>query len=245
MKNYSSKQISLWLTASAALAAPLTHAQESLVYSERFTNTTGANAEFTEFGYGWSAYSSVMANPVDLTPGAATIGGYSPDNRVQVSNDENDEGLVFVFSGPLSENVLLMSNQTLNLSTEEISAIEFYRLTSSSGWDWTVHVAAQVGGQWYANALAYPIEDPIPSSSTMYFKRFDWTNQDWIPINFDPEDTASLGLNVDAVGELPAGDLENFGFYMILSEEGGGALLDEVAVYAETGGGATWAGYPL
>jgi hypothetical protein len=131
-----------------------------------------------------------------------------------------------------------MANAAIDRDAQEISKLEFVMRDHSNGFQYTVHPAVRVGGQWYANAQAYTPVTPPPATTAYTPRTFTWTTANWIKITFDPANTATLGLSADPAADLPAGDVENFGFYVI-HPGGGSAIIDEVSVSVASETGVT------
>ncbi len=204
---------------------------EEFAYQQRFINLTGANADLSTVG--WKGYSNSQATEVLSTSGFQ--GGISGGVGPVISNDDNDKGYIFMYSGDPVK-LLTMSNIRVIRSSGDITEIGF-RLRDRE-WVYSSQVAVMVDGQWYVNEQVFNVIPPLTPGATEFNARvFNWTTSGWKKLIFDQADARSLAISSDPAGDLPAGNLENFGFYLE-NPGGGSAVVDEVYVKGGINGGA-------
>ena len=204
-------------------------------YAQRFNNLTGANANMSSVG--WTAYANDQPGEVlaiNAPPNVLT-GGVSGGVGMVVTGDDNDKGFVYLYTGAAAK-VLVMSNIQINRSTNEIKSIYFGMRDHSNGFAYNTQVAVKIAGQWYVNDSLYSVASPPPAATAQTRRIFFWNTKNWKKLNFDPADPKAMAVSTDPAADLPAGDLENFGFYA-LNPGGGSAVIDEVMV-----GGGKYAG---
>jgi len=198
-------------------------------YYQRFINTTGANVDASTVG--WKAYSSSQASEVLSTAGFQ--GGISGGLGTVVSSDDNDKGYIFLYSGA-AVNLLSLSNTRITRSVKEISEIGF--VMRERTWVYTCQVAVRIAGQWYVNEQVFQGAS-LDADVTEYNNHaFTWTSSNWKKLIFDQSNATTLAISSDAAGDLPAGDLENFGVYAV-NPGGGSVVIDEVYVMGGELGG--------
>lgn len=219
-----------------ALTPPLS-AQETVVYEQRFVNLTGANAESSTVG--WSLYGS--SNPLGtstnadgtltITATSGTQGGVSGGIGGERSFDDQDKGFIYMYDGNAA-NLLAVSNQSVDRESQAITKIEFVMRDHSNGFSYTAQVAVQVAGQWYVNEELFTVANPPPATTAYTARTFAWKTTGWRKLVFDPANVATLAIGADPAADLPAGNLANFGFFLVHPATGGSVVLDEVAVWA-------------
>mgnify|MGYP000701768660 CR=1 FL=1 len=204
-------------------------------YVQRFVNQTGANANMSSVG--WTAYANDQSGEVLAinAPPNVLIGGVSGGTGMVVTGDDNDKGFVFMYTG-LAVKVLTMANVQINRSAKAIKSIYFGMRDHSNGFAYNTQVAVKVAGQWYVHDSLYSVAVPPPATTAYTRRIFYWTDKEWIKLNFDPADPMSMAVSADPAADLPSGNIENFGFFLI-NPGGGSAVIDEVMV-----GGGTYAG---
>jgi hypothetical protein len=204
---------------------------DEYAYKQRFINLTGGNVDFSTVG--WKGYANSQATEVLSTSGFQ--GGISGGVGPVVSNDNNDKGYIFMYSGTAVK-LLTMSNIRVIRSSGDITEIGF-RLRDRE-WVYSSQVAVMVNGQWYVNVLVFNVIPPLTPGATEFNQRtFNWTTSGWKKLIFNQADARSLAISSDPAGDLPSGDLENFGFYME-NPGNGSAVIDELTVKGGINGGA-------
>jgi chitodextrinase/acetyltransferase-like isoleucine patch superfamily enzyme len=205
---------------------------DGIVYRERFINTTGANADASTVG--WKSYSNLQVTEVLSTAGFQ--GGVSGGAGTVVSSDDNDKGYIFLYTDKLS-NLLSISNTRILRNTKEISEIGFVMRDHSNGFVYTTQVAVRVAGQWYVNEEVFNVNTPAPAVTAFTTRTFVWKTTGWKKLIFNQSDATTLAVSADAAADLPAGDLENFGFFNVHPAGGGSVVVDEVYVKDGVNGG--------
>lgn len=225
-----------------------TYAQDpSLVYEQRFINLTGAGAASQTAG--WRLFNNLNTigqagvnadGSVGSSDGINYNLAISHNVGTTVSFDDNDKGFIYMYEANPAL-MMAIAGTAIDRDTQEITNIDFV-LRDRDNFDYTAHVAVKVNGQWYVNELAYKTTRDIAGFA--YNPRsFTWTTDNWIQLIFDPLNIVTLALSADAPGSLPAGDLEDFGFF-IIHPGGGSAIIDEVNIFAMESA-STWAGFPM
>jgi len=244
---------SLLLATSALLSAfGNVSAQESLVYSERFINLAGENAELANVG--WKAYVNGIAPAADGAIGlpAGPIGSVSGQMQAGLSGgigaeltfDDDDFGFIYLYmhdTGPV--NVLVFEESEIDRDAQEITRIKFV-LRDRAEVQHRGHVAVRVADQWYVNTQLFETE--LTDSIQYNMREFTWTNENWKEVIFNLADNSVMAISGEPAGTLPAGDLEAVGFWFIHpGSASSSAVLDEYSVYATAAQAQEWYGYPV
>jgi len=205
---------------------------DEYAYKQRFINLTGANVDMSTVG--WKGYTNVQSTEIISTSGFQ--GGLSGGVGTVVSNDNNDKGYIFMYSGD-AVRLLTMSNIRITRTPVEINEIGFIMRDHSNGFKYTAQVAVQIAGQWYVNEEVFNVNTPAPATTTFTPRTFTWKTTAWKKLIFDQADPTKLAISSEPAGNLPAGNLDNFGFYST-NPGGGSAVIDEVYVKGGINGGA-------
>lgn len=239
------------------LAGAVSHlsAEETQVFTERFVNTSGANAAWSTVP-GWSAYTNDETtngdglvgwneDPWGAVPGKLG-GNVSGGVGAELSFDDNDFGFLFFYKFDPGEANVLVINDTVSIDrdSQEITRIEFVMRERDSV-QHNGRVAVKVADEWYVNDQLFLTD--LTATVQFNFKEFTWTTENWRKVVFNPENMRELGLSAESAGALPDGDLEGVGFYLV--HPGGAvssAVLDEYSVYAAPKQvAADWYGYSV
>jgi len=202
------------------------------VYEQRFINLTGANADASIVG--WKAYTSLQSTEILSTAGFQ--GGISGGVGTVISSDDNDKGYIFLYTDKQC-NLLSISNTRITRSENEVTEIGFVMRDLQNGFAYTSQVAVRVAGQWYVNEEVFNVNTPAPAVTTFTWRSFAWKTSGWKKLVFDQSDATTLAISADPAGDLPEGNLENFGIFSIHPATGGSVVVDEVYVVGGANGG--------
>jgi len=230
-------------------------AQEELIFSERFTNLTGSGVSLIEYGFSGLILDPRHGDPtkpldvstIDGQPFASEVA--IGQGGVELSFDENDEGVIYMWTGGKETWYLLMTEMAaIDRSEKELSRVTWYHSRSGGELgDFAVRIVLEIDGQYYATLEDYGEtgEDVLDWKQKEY--AFSTEGSVWTTLTANPEEDWNLGVE-PLSGPLPDGDIEAVGFYVHRGVGGGSIWLDEVQIFAvedSTGGGSTWNGFPV
>ena len=241
----------------ALLLAPLltstSHAQEEQVFQARFNNITGANTDFATNGWS-SMILDPQVDPVKPVDGSmldtsppVVVTGISGDVGVELCFCEEDNGLVFIWSGAKTTWHAITHSFDLDRSQMEVTRITWNHDTSHD-FVHELRIMIKIAGEWFATATVYNSENEELKSWKPEEHLFTTTGSDWLQMTAELDVKLELGEPVS--GDLPSGNIEAIGFYVYHPASDGSIRIDELAVYAEPsdGGGGEpdmWGPYEI
>jgi hypothetical protein len=192
-----------------ALAISLaTEASATVIYREIFPNNSSSNEELNTEG--WQIHFGSGAQVDDGAVDNINSPSFSTPNNLDAVNSNPtinypSDGYAFTFGSTSGDYLFWTNEYTVDRSVWNPTEISWYQAHADGN---ASRAALQIAGQWYASQQTFT--NTSTNTDAMDLEQLDFTSATWLPLDFTPGSSLSLGGSTIA---LPGGNITAFGVY--------------------------------